>query len=481
MKTIALIFWTVSIAAIQKVHSQPLFDSTLTWQAVKAKARKTNKKIFVDCYTDWCLPCKQMDKEVFSRSGVAETLNKGFVSVKANMEKGWGVNLALRFGIRSYPTYLVLDPSGKLLFKLIGRMDSTTFLQKLNSQLEDSSLWFKGYTALASLNMPPFYTQDFTQKGYRVQDTTLSVYLSSQDGQLEKETNWLVLKAFAGILPPKYSSYVVSHWDTLSRLYGKEDVAAIALGNLEPKLRTALQKNNETAFDSTLKVISAIRQRLGHNNYAKLQANAWIEFYGRNNRWDEYWQQIETYRQHFGQANDIFFCRQMASSCREESVLIRAHELLGQVLKVDSSFYPVFTNYMLLTKMNRTKEAAPQLIRAVALAHNDPDPAIKDYLLNNTYLLLVKSKSDESAVRFIESEVIARAFPEKASFLSALLFIQFYKQFKQYEPLLDHLEVHWAVLKEDQQLHQGLKGLINKLQKVFEKSPKHLQRLRNLQ
>jgi len=35
------------------------------WNQVIIQAAKEDKIIFIDAYTDWCQPCKKMDKQVF--------------------------------------------------------------------------------------------------------------------------------------------------------------------------------------------------------------------------------------------------------------------------------------------------------------------------------------------------------------------------------------------------------------------------------
>ncbi len=43
-----------------------------TWQEALAKAKKTNKLLFVDAFATWCGPCKMMDKKVFVKKEVGE-------------------------------------------------------------------------------------------------------------------------------------------------------------------------------------------------------------------------------------------------------------------------------------------------------------------------------------------------------------------------------------------------------------------------
>ncbi|MES2455806.1 MAG: thioredoxin family protein [Bacteroidota bacterium] len=45
---------------------------TGNWKSLLNEADKQHKLIFVDVYTDWCVPCKRMDKEVFSLAEVGK-------------------------------------------------------------------------------------------------------------------------------------------------------------------------------------------------------------------------------------------------------------------------------------------------------------------------------------------------------------------------------------------------------------------------
>lgn len=50
-------------------------------------AQKENpKKIFMDVYTDWCGPCKALDKNTFHNADVVKYVNENFYAVKFNAE-----------------------------------------------------------------------------------------------------------------------------------------------------------------------------------------------------------------------------------------------------------------------------------------------------------------------------------------------------------------------------------------------------------
>src|ERR1700743_1265558 len=64
-----------------------LFVRGLSWTQVLARARTERKYIFVDCYTTWCGPCKEMDRIVYPDPKVGETYNGKFVCVKMQMDR----------------------------------------------------------------------------------------------------------------------------------------------------------------------------------------------------------------------------------------------------------------------------------------------------------------------------------------------------------------------------------------------------------
>jgi len=64
------------------------------WGEVLALAELEGKTVFLDAYTNWCRPCKVMEKEVFTRPDVGTLYNDNFLNVRMNMERGIGVKLA---------------------------------------------------------------------------------------------------------------------------------------------------------------------------------------------------------------------------------------------------------------------------------------------------------------------------------------------------------------------------------------------------
>jgi thioredoxin-related protein len=93
-----------------------------------AKAKKEKKLVFIDAYASWCGPCKMMEKNVFVKKSVGDFFNKNFVNARIDMEKGEGREIAVKFGVRSYPTYLFLNGEGELISQNYGYMEDSMFL-----------------------------------------------------------------------------------------------------------------------------------------------------------------------------------------------------------------------------------------------------------------------------------------------------------------------------------------------------------------
>ncbi len=91
-----------------------------TFAEALAKAKAENKLVFMDCYTTWCGPCKQIAKEVFPQKEVGDVFNKQFVNIKMDMEKGEGPELAKKYGVQAFPTLLFMDTNGKVVHKIVG-------------------------------------------------------------------------------------------------------------------------------------------------------------------------------------------------------------------------------------------------------------------------------------------------------------------------------------------------------------------------
>ncbi|QBJ86222.1 DUF255 domain-containing protein [Chryseobacterium gleum] len=125
------IFCAIAVSAQESITFQEL-----PFKDIIAKAKKEKKLVFIDAYASWCGPCKMMEKNVFTQKSVSDYYNTNFINARFDMEKGEGRDIASKFGVRSYPTYLFLNGEGELVSRNTGYMEESLFVamaQDINS------------------------------------------------------------------------------------------------------------------------------------------------------------------------------------------------------------------------------------------------------------------------------------------------------------------------------------------------------------
>lgn len=102
------------------------------------------RNILIDVYTNWCGPCKSLDRITFSNKSVIKYINDNFYAVKFNAEGNDVINfkgyeftnpnynpsksnrrnsshqLTRSLGVSAYPTIVFLDKSSNLVHRLRG-------------------------------------------------------------------------------------------------------------------------------------------------------------------------------------------------------------------------------------------------------------------------------------------------------------------------------------------------------------------------
>ncbi len=154
------IFLTFLISGIS--YSQSLkwhkFDEGL------ALAKKQNKYLLVDFYTDWCKWCKVMEEKTYSDANVRKTLRKSFVTVRLNPEKSGTVHFQGReftnaqftqaAKVTGYPSTGLFTPKGEFITIITGYIDIPKFndmVEYLNKKLY-TKLRFEDYNLFKMLD-----------------------------------------------------------------------------------------------------------------------------------------------------------------------------------------------------------------------------------------------------------------------------------------------------------------------------------------
>jgi thiol:disulfide interchange protein len=87
------------------------------FKKAEALARKENKPLFIDFGATWCGPCEIMDQLVYSADAVVKAA-ENVISLKVDCDKE--PELKKQFGVRGYPTMILLTPQGEELKRIDG-------------------------------------------------------------------------------------------------------------------------------------------------------------------------------------------------------------------------------------------------------------------------------------------------------------------------------------------------------------------------
>ncbi|MFQ5604328.1 MAG: protein-disulfide reductase DsbD [bacterium] len=104
--------WT-SVSAWQETRSEHI-----DWQpyddALIAEAKSAGKPVLIDFYADWCIPCKQIDKTLFSAPAVVAK-SAEFVALKADLTKDTSEHvqsIRKKYQVLGVPTVILIDSRG---------------------------------------------------------------------------------------------------------------------------------------------------------------------------------------------------------------------------------------------------------------------------------------------------------------------------------------------------------------------------------
>ncbi len=132
-----LVAWNSSGAEVK------FLNGSLGDAAAKAKAEQ--KSILIDFMTDWCRWCDTLDARTYPDKAVSEFVNATLVPIKIDAEKGDGIAIAKKYGVRAFPTILLIRADGEEIDRLVGYDPPEQFLKKVSDYMH-------GVNTLGALN-----------------------------------------------------------------------------------------------------------------------------------------------------------------------------------------------------------------------------------------------------------------------------------------------------------------------------------------
>ncbi len=250
---VALVWITVQTAQAQKaIH----FEKS-TFAELKAKAKLENKLIFLDGYTSWCAPCKWMEGNTFLDPAVADFYNANFINTKFDCEVGEGIEIAKKYAIRSFPTYLFLDAEGELVYRTQSRMDAKEFLEEGKRAFsKDYHLPTLRAQFAAGDRSPEFLIRYYVvmSKADQEQADAAKQALNAlaDPSFLKSKAGWEVINLLAQNGQDKFGMFFMENKDYFKSVASAEDFDKKELQLLRYSMYNYIRSKDKAAFDKGL-------------------------------------------------------------------------------------------------------------------------------------------------------------------------------------------------------------------------------------
>ncbi|MCA5003694.1 thioredoxin family protein [Sphingobacterium bovistauri] len=277
LKTLLLIciFPLLSIAQEKGIK----FEHNTNWEQVKAKAKAENKHIFVDCFTTWCGPCKWMAENVFVEESVGDFFNENYVNLKIQFDetkndsedvKSWyqeSKRFTKEYNVTAYPTFLVFNPDGELVDKIIGGNEAEAFIATFKNVLlpENQFLTVKkkfianpSDLALAKSILP----KALDNKEDELIDLALNTIIkqSSKEELLSEENMLSFIRIAEGGVNNKAFEYIYNNKEPFEKFmlskYQFPINDLLAFGIIKSEVTPQLYSGDEIDFDALSKNLS---------------------------------------------------------------------------------------------------------------------------------------------------------------------------------------------------------------------------------
>lgn len=357
-----------------------------SWPATIDQAKASDKLVFLDCYTDWCYWCKVMDKETFTDTSVSNLLNSRFLPAKREMEKSEeGRALNMKYHVSGYPTYLIFNGKGELVYQIVGSRPTAEFRKELLLALEAKTPLCPGFSAQLDPGFPKFLKDSYgTSKERKKSDPKEVNAWLDQQTDLTSEVSWAVLCRFT--VSEKYENWIIESKPKLTSLYGADQVNEKIVGIIYARVERAAEKKDEKAFKAALALVPvhAAADSAWHNMQLSLK------YYEKTEDWKNYAGVVQNDINKNGYANSgtINGCAWLLyEQCNDKAVIAQAVTWMENICSNTEEYAYEDTYAALLYKKGDYEKAEETALHAIELGkRSDEDVSATESLLANIRL-----------------------------------------------------------------------------------------------
>ena len=222
------------------------FAQAQSLNSVLQKAKKENKLVFIDCYFTGCIPCAQMDENVFPNEVVKAEIDKNFLMLKVDIFKDkLGDTLKVQHILNGFPTFLVLNGVGKLISSSSGYKDPGNLIALFADARQKASQqkFLTGFSTNYDEKKYPSFYVEFCKTRKGLTGATLAEYSNSIKNF--KSENALLPYLVARSADEKAIETIFSDYNGFVSLYGEDVLQPVVDYGLNQRLTKALKTNSD--------------------------------------------------------------------------------------------------------------------------------------------------------------------------------------------------------------------------------------------
>jgi thiol-disulfide isomerase/thioredoxin len=327
------------------------------YDLARTQANTSGKLLFIDFYTTWCGPCKQLDKLVFQNDSLQQLLAEDVVLLRYDAENDTIFHLSKKHHVNSYPTGLILNTDGRVVNRKYGfpGEDVVTlgnsvlgFVAESSERNENNDI-LPGYSAdIDPTSYPAFYVDYVNRTNTDLDATGINNYLRSAEDPLS-EQYFSVLTYFAGMAANEVADAAITRKDEYTERYGTTDVEIMLYFFVNGRFRQAMQHGDPSHYDAA---VDFARRSLSQEWLDDILPSFERDYLQAQDRWDEVFASYRQMKDDGEMSNGYInhFSYQVYKDCDDQSVIEGCLDWMKEVVRTEPTFDYLDTYAFLLYK-----------------------------------------------------------------------------------------------------------------------------------
>jgi thioredoxin-related protein len=390
MKKIKIILLTILFfTQVSTLLAEEIEFQKGTFSEALKLAAENKKLIFIDAYTTWCGPCKAMAKNIFTKDEVAKFYNSNFICLKIDMEKGEGLDIAKKYEVQVYPTYLFISSEGEKVHQVCGSKSAELFIadgqNALNPETQLKQLKNEFESGRNDFNFNRMYAHALSNANMEATEIINGLAASDQASELINEQDFELLSNNSAI-DSKAFQFIMLNKPKYMEIVGNEKVKQFIEGSFLTEAHTAGKKVD---FEKLTNAQNALQQYdLENIKELMLRMNYIYATASKKNIMEAAQPYIEIFKmKDAAELNNIAWT--IFENYTDRENLLKATEWARLSTELEKDYANMDTYANLLHKIGKDKEAIQVAKESISLGKE------KDIDTSETEALLKKIESKQ--------------------------------------------------------------------------------------